>query len=144
MARNDILLNVGFRIDRNSIDTRALTATIARRLRNISIDRINISRNALNRAFNNVRLNISNVRFSQVALSRLKAQLQRELSNVNVDGVSGQIEAIQAQITEDNAEAEAWVKLDENLEDDDAKIEKLLNESSPTEDSKLLDDFMSK
>lgn len=85
--------------------------------------------------------NITNIK-AQSEAAKVNKEVSKELSNVNVDGVSGQIEAIQKQIVQDNAEAEAWVKLDENLEGDDAKIDKILNNPSPTENSKLLSDFM--
>jgi phage shock protein A len=85
--------------------------------------------------------NIVNIK-AQSEAAKINKEVSKELSGVNVDGVSGQIEEIQRKINEDNAEAEAWVELDEGLEDDEAKIEKLLNASLPTADDKLLKDFM--
>jgi phage shock protein A len=85
--------------------------------------------------------NVVNLKAQKQAAETNKA-VSQELSSLNVDGVSGQIDEIERAIQQDNSEAEAWVQLDENLETDEDKIEKLLNQSSPTADSKLLEDFM--
>lgn len=85
MAKNDIILNIGFKIDKSAIDTRALTDTIAKRLRNVSINKIKVSKKAINDAFKDFTLNVNKIKISQNAISRLKAQLQKELSSLKVN-----------------------------------------------------------
>lgn len=87
--------------------------------------------------------NITNLKAQRDA-AEVNKNISKELSSVNFDGVAAQIEGIEQAILEDNAEAEAWDHIDTALEDDEARIEKMLKESSSTEDSKLFDDFMSK
>lgn len=88
------------------------------------------------------RANITNMEARSEA-AKVNKEISKELSDVNFDGVSYQIEEIEKKINEDNSEAEAWDHIDSALEDDESRIEKMLNESSKTEDSKLFDDFMS-
>lgn len=85
--------------------------------------------------------NITNME-ARAEAAKVNKEISKELSDVNFDGVSSQIEEIEKKINEDNAEAEAWDHIDTALEDDEDRIEKMLSESSPTEDSKLFDDFM--
>jgi phage shock protein A len=89
------------------------------------------------------RNNITNME-ARAEAAKVNKEISKELSDVNFDGVSSQIEEIEKKINEDNSEAEAWDHIDTAMEDDEERIEKMLNESSPTEDSKLFDDFMSK
>ena len=85
--------------------------------------------------------NITNME-ARAEAAKVNKEISKELSDVNFDGVSSQIEEIEKKINEDNAEAEAWDHIDTAMEDDEERIEKMLNESSPTEDSKLFDEFM--
>ena len=79
---------------------------------------------------------------AQKEASEVNKSVSKELSSVNFDGVASHVEEIEKQINQNNAEASAWEDLDTRLEDDEKRIERKLNESSPTSDSKLLDDFM--
>lgn len=85
--------------------------------------------------------NITNME-ARAEAAKVNKEISKELSDVNFDGVSAQIEEIEKKINEDNAEAEAWDHIDTALEDDEERIEKMLNESSPTEDSELFENFM--
>jgi len=70
-------------------------------------------------------------------------EVSKELSGANLDGVKAQIDEIENRIRENNAEAEAWESIDESFQDDEDRINEMLNQSSVTEDSTLLADFLS-
>lgn len=90
MAKNDLILNIGFKIDKSSIDTKTLTDTIAKQLRNVSIDKIKVSKSAINAAFKDITLTLNKIKISQSALTRLKTQLQKELSSIKLNVTAGQ------------------------------------------------------
>jgi len=79
---------------------------------------------------------------AQKEASEVNKSVSKELSSVNVDGVSSHIEEIENQISQNNAEAAAWEDIDTRFEDDEKRIERKLNESSSTSDDKLLADFL--
>ena len=76
--------------------------------------------------------------------AKVNKEISKELSDVNFDGLTSHINKIEKEIDNDNAEAEAWVDLGESLESDEDKINKLLNETSPTSDDTLFSSFMDK
>jgi len=79
---------------------------------------------------------------AQAEAAKVNKSVSKELSFVNVESAQAQIAEIERRIDSDNAEAEAWVDIDDKLEDEETKIDKLLNESSPTSDDSLYGDFM--
>jgi phage shock protein A len=85
--------------------------------------------------------NITNME-ARAEAARVNKEISKELSDVNFDGVSAQIEEIEKKITEDNAEAEAWDHIDTALQDDEERINKMLSEPTGKENSALFDDFM--
>jgi phage shock protein A len=85
--------------------------------------------------------NITNME-ARAEAAKVNKEISKELSDVNFDGVSAQIEEIEKKINEDNAEAEAWDHIDKALEDDEERINKMLSEPTGKENSQLFDDFM--
>jgi len=80
---------------------------------------------------------------AETEAAKVNKSVSKELSSVNVDSAQAQIDEIQARINNDNAEAEAWTDIEDNMEDEEKKIERLLSESSPSSDDDLLASFMS-
>lgn len=85
--------------------------------------------------------NITNME-ARAEAARVNKEISKELSDVNFDGVSAQIEEIEKKINEDNAEAEAWDHIDTALQDDEERINKMLSEPTGKENSDLFDNFM--
>lgn len=81
---------------------------------------------------------------AQAEAARVNKNVSKELSSVNVDSAKAQIAEIERRIESDNAEAAAWTDISDKLEDEEVKIEKLLNEPSPTSDNDLYSSFMKK
>jgi len=81
---------------------------------------------------------------SQALAAKVNKEVSSELSDMNFGGVSAQLSELQADIDTDNAEAEAWESMGDSVESDEKRIEKMLNESSPTEDTELFSSFMDK
>jgi phage shock protein A len=81
---------------------------------------------------------------AQAQAAKVNKEVSSELSDMNFDGVTGQINDLQTDIDSDNAEAEAWEDMGTSLESDEKRIEKMLDESSPTEDTDLFNSFMDK
>jgi phage shock protein A len=87
--------------------------------------------------------NIANQKVD-MELAAQNKNISKELSDLNVDGITGKLAAIQTQIDNDTNEAEAWGGIDEDLESDEARIDRMLNESSATDDNELLNSFLTK
>lgn len=85
--------------------------------------------------------NISNMK-ARKETAAVSKEVSKELSDANFDGIDALKEKIETQITADEAEANAWDKMDSSLESDEERIKRSLEQSSKTEDSKLFDDFM--
>lgn len=79
---------------------------------------------------------------AQAQAAKVNKEVSSELSSMNFDGVTSQLSALQSDIDADNAEGEAWSEIGSDLEGDEKRIEKMLAESSPTEDSDLFTTFM--
>jgi phage shock protein A len=79
---------------------------------------------------------------ANLEMSQQNKAINKELSNLNVDGIQSKLEGIQSRIDDNNNEAEAWVGIEEDLESDEARIERMLNENSETDDNALLNNFL--
>ena len=80
----------------------------------------------------------------QKETAEVNKSVSKELSSVNLDGISAHIEGLEDEINSNNAEAEAWSNMDDTLATDEERIDKILNEPSKTEDSVLLNNFLKK
>ena len=74
--------------------------------------------------------------------AKINKDVNKQLSSANLDGVSAQIDTIKQKINSDNAEAEAWNTLGNDLEGDEERINKLLAAPSKTDDNELLTKFL--
>lgn len=78
----------------------------------------------------------------QKETAEVNKNVSKELSSVNMDGITSHIEDVENEIESNNAEATAWMGLDESLESDEERINKLLDSPSATDDSVLLENFL--
>lgn len=74
--------------------------------------------------------------------SKINKEVSKELSGANFDGIGSHLQEIENRITENNAEAEAWDSIDESFQSDEERIAEMLNQSSVTADSELLEKFL--
>jgi len=77
LAKNDILLNIGFKINKANIDTKALTESITKALKNVSIDKISIDKKVLNDVFKGFTPKIDKLTISRTALKKAFADAQQ-------------------------------------------------------------------
>lgn len=75
-------------------------------------------------------------------LAQQNKAINKELSALNVDGIQNRLADIQTRIDDNNNEAEAWASIESELESDEARINKMLNETSDTDDNELLSKFL--
>ena len=75
-------------------------------------------------------------------LAKQNKAINKELSALNVDGIQNRLADIQTRIDDNNNEAEAWASIESELESDEARINKMLNETSDTDDNELLSKFL--
>ena len=74
--------------------------------------------------------------------AKANKEISKELSTLNVDSAASQIAELENKIQADNAEADAWEHLSESTMTDEERIDKMLNEASPTSDDELLKNFL--
>lgn len=86
--------------------------------------------------------NIVNLKANTEA-AKINKDVNKQLSGANLEGVSAQIDTIKQKINADNAEAEAWNTLGTDLQGDEERINKMLASGTKTEDSELLNKFLS-
>lgn len=78
----------------------------------------------------------------EMIASKANKEITKELSSLNLDGVNSELEELSKKINSNNAEASAWQSLEDSTMSDEDRINKLLSESSTTDDDKLFSDFI--
>jgi len=76
--------------------------------------------------------------------ARVNKTISKEMSNLNFDGVTSQMDELKKDIAKDNAKAEAWQNVGTDMQSDEDRINKILNQPSKTVDDNMLNDFLSK
>jgi hypothetical protein len=76
--------------------------------------------------------------------ARVNKTISKEMSNLNFDGVTAQMDELKKDIAKDNAKAEAWQNVGTDMQSDEDRINKILNQPSKTVDDNMLNDFLSK
>lgn len=79
---------------------------------------------------------------ANLEMAKQNKAINKELSNLNVDGIQSKLADIQGRIDNNNNEAEAWAGIEEDLESDEARIDRMMSEPSETDDNDLLNSFL--
>jgi phage shock protein A len=75
--------------------------------------------------------------------AKINKTISKEMSNLNFDGISSQIEEIEKHISNDNSEAQSWNTIGNELQTDEERINKTL-QNDKVNDSELLNNFLNK
>lgn len=75
--------------------------------------------------------------------AKINKTISKEMSNLNFDGISSQIEEIEKHINNDNSEAQSWSTIGNELQTDEERINKTL-QNDKINDSELLNNFLNK
>lgn len=79
---------------------------------------------------------------TQQQAAKANKTISKEMSSLNLDGIKGEMEALENSIASDNAEAASWDELSDSTQSDMDRIDAAISKSSTTSDDVLLDSFL--